>query len=67
VATVSASLAAGLLTAARAGALVVAMALVAVATGLRYKQRVGGITGDFLGATEQLGELAAFAVLAWPG
>jgi cobalamin synthase len=26
---------------------------------------VGGITGDFLGATEQLGELAALAVLAF--
>jgi adenosylcobinamide-GDP ribazoletransferase len=66
VATLSAALAAGLLAPARAGALVVAMAIVALATGLRYKQRIGGITGDFLGATEQIGELAAFAVLAWP-
>ena len=31
----------------------------------KYHRRAGGITGDFLGATEQLGELAALAVLAY--
>lgn len=41
-----------------------AMALVGIVTGFRYQRRVGGITGDFLGATEQLGEIAALAVLA---
>ncbi len=66
VAAACAGVAAGFFTTARAGALSLAMAVVALTTGLRYKRRVGGITGDFLGATEQLGELAAFAVLAWP-
>jgi adenosylcobinamide-GDP ribazoletransferase len=33
----------------------------------RYWARVRGITGDFLGATEQLGELAALCVLAFRG
>jgi adenosylcobinamide-GDP ribazoletransferase len=39
---------------------------VSALTGWRYFRRVGGITGDFLGATEQLGEIAALAALAWP-
>jgi adenosylcobinamide-GDP ribazoletransferase len=34
-------------------------------TAWRYARRVGGFTGDFLGATEQLCELAGYAVLAW--
>lgn len=34
-------------------------------TVLRYRARVGGITGDFLGATEQLCEVAALASLVW--
>jgi adenosylcobinamide-GDP ribazoletransferase len=42
-----------------------AIALVTMLTGLHYRRRVGGITGDFMGATEQLCELAAFGVLAW--
>lgn len=44
----------------------IAVALVTALTGFRYHRRVGGITGDFLGATEQLGEMAIFAVFAWP-
>ena len=46
-----------------------AVAVIAVAgvttliTGLYYRRRLGGITGDFLGATEQLGEMAILAVL----
>jgi adenosylcobinamide-GDP ribazoletransferase len=51
--------------AARVGVLAVVLAVVAVLTGFRYWARVRGVTGDFLGATEQLGELAALAVLAW--
>jgi adenosylcobinamide-GDP ribazoletransferase len=47
-----------------AGALL-ASVLVALVTAWRYKKRVGGVTGDFLGATEQLCELAALAVMAW--
>jgi adenosylcobinamide-GDP ribazoletransferase len=47
---------------------VVLFAVVLVTTflsGWRYARRLGGVTGDFLGATEQLCELAAYAVLAW--
>jgi adenosylcobinamide-GDP ribazoletransferase len=46
-------------------ALVVILSVVTVVCGLRFARRLGGLTGDFLGATEQLCELAAFAVLAW--
>jgi adenosylcobinamide-GDP ribazoletransferase len=31
----------------------------------RFKRRAGGITGDFLGATQQVGELAFLLGLAW--
>jgi adenosylcobinamide-GDP ribazoletransferase len=51
--------------AARVGGLALALGLVTALSGWRYWVRVGGITGDFLGATEQLCELAALAVLAW--
>jgi adenosylcobinamide-GDP ribazoletransferase len=50
----------------RAAGVAVACALVTMLTAWRYQRRVGGITGDFLGATEQLCELAGLAVLAWP-
>jgi adenosylcobinamide-GDP ribazoletransferase len=56
---------AGLVSPARLAALALVLALVTSVTGLRYMRRLGGITGDFLGATEQLGELTGFAVLAW--
>lgn len=49
----------------RAVLLVATMVLVGAVTGFRYRRRVGGITGDFLGATEQLGEIAALAVWAY--
>lgn len=39
-------------------------AAVAVVLGLRFKARAGGITGDFLGATEQLCECALLLGLA---
>jgi adenosylcobinamide-GDP ribazoletransferase len=50
---------------ARTGALAAALVAATLVTGYRYWVRVRGLTGDFLGATEQLGELAALAVLAW--
>ena len=56
---------AGRLTPARAVAMVGAMAVVVIVSGIRYAQRLGGFTGDFLGATEQLCELAGYAALAW--
>jgi len=62
---VAVALASGCVTRARLGALVAALVVVTMGTGWRYRRRAGGITGDFLGATEQLGEIAALAVLAW--
>jgi adenosylcobinamide-GDP ribazoletransferase len=59
------AIATGLLGAIRFAVLVMSLACVTVVTGWRYRRRAGGITGDFLGATEQLGEIAALAVLAW--
>jgi adenosylcobinamide-GDP ribazoletransferase len=50
---------------ARVAAALGVAALVGVMTAVRYVRRVGGVTGDFLGATEQLCELASFAALAW--
>jgi adenosylcobinamide-GDP ribazoletransferase len=55
----------GAITFPRAAALAVALLAVTMVTGWRFLRRAGGITGDFLGATEQIGEIAAFAVLAW--
>jgi len=52
--------------ASRAALAAIAVAVITAFTGWRYHRRVGGITGDFLGATEQLGEVAALAVFAWP-
>ncbi len=42
-----------------------AVGAVTLLTGWRYTRRLGGWAGDFLGATEQLCELAAYATLAW--
>jgi adenosylcobinamide-GDP ribazoletransferase len=39
--------------------------LVTIVTGWRYQTRAGGVTGDFLGATEQLCEIAVLATMAW--
>ncbi len=50
---------------ARLGAMLGALAAVTVISGARFRARAGGVTGDFLGAAEQLGEIAALAVLAW--
>ena len=49
----------------RMAALVGLLAIVTVLTGLYYARRMGGVTGDFLGATEQACELAGYIVLAW--
>jgi adenosylcobinamide-GDP ribazoletransferase len=42
-----------------------AVTVVTLVTGWRYVRRFGGVTGDFLGATEQLCELAALGALGW--
>jgi adenosylcobinamide-GDP ribazoletransferase len=49
----------------RAVALVATLACVTALAARRYRVRAGGVTGDFLGATEQLGEIASLVVLAW--
>jgi adenosylcobinamide-GDP ribazoletransferase len=41
------------------------LALTAALAGKYFAVRVGGFTGDLLGATEQIGELAGLSVLAW--
>jgi adenosylcobinamide-GDP ribazoletransferase len=46
-------------------ALSAACGLIALATGWQYARRLGGFTGDFLGATEQACEIAGYAVLVW--
>ena len=65
VAAAAAIVCTGRVTVARASATFAAMAIVTLVTGLRYARRLGGMTGDFLGATEQLCELAGFGALAW--
>jgi adenosylcobinamide-GDP ribazoletransferase len=50
----------------RAGLAVGIAAAVTAVTGIRYYRHLGGITGDFLGATEQISEMALLAVFAWP-
>jgi adenosylcobinamide-GDP ribazoletransferase len=50
---------------ARLGAMIAVLTVVTVVSGARYRARAGGVTGDFLGAAEQLGEVAALAALAW--
>jgi adenosylcobinamide-GDP ribazoletransferase len=39
--------------------------VVAMVTGLYYKQRIGGITGDCFGATNQLAEIAVYLCGVW--
>lgn len=43
----------------------VACAVIVAITTFRYHRRLAGVTGDFLGATEQLCELGTLLVLAW--
>ena len=47
-----------------ATAMLVGVAAVALLGAQRFHARAGGITGDFLGATQQVGECAALLVLA---
>lgn len=49
----------------RTAAILAMTAVVTVVTAWRYQARVGGVTGDFLGATEQLCELAVLGGLVW--
>jgi adenosylcobinamide-GDP ribazoletransferase len=51
----------------RVRALVPALASVGVAltTALYYKHRIGGITGDCFGATNQLAEIAVYLCGVW--
>jgi adenosylcobinamide-GDP ribazoletransferase len=49
----------------RALVLVVVEVVITALTAYRYLVRLGGVAGDFLGATEQLCELAGLAVLAY--
>jgi adenosylcobinamide-GDP ribazoletransferase len=46
-------------------ALAALLATTTAFTAWRYARRIGGLTGDFLGATEQVCEVAGYAVLAW--
>jgi cobalamin synthase len=49
----------------RVGAVFASNAVVSLITGYRYHRRAGGFTGDFLGATEQLCELAGLSAMVW--
>ncbi len=51
--------------AARIAGMFAAVAVTTLVSGWRYARRLGGVTGDFLGATEQLCELAGYGALAW--
>jgi adenosylcobinamide-GDP ribazoletransferase len=60
-----AAVALGRASATRALVLLSVLGAITATTSWRYSRRVGGFTGDFLGATEQLCELGGYAVLAW--
>jgi adenosylcobinamide-GDP ribazoletransferase len=53
------------LTFARAVALGGVLVAITLVVAWRFVVRAGGVTGDFLGATEQLAELGVLLVLAW--
>lgn len=55
----------GSLSFAQFGAMGLSLALIGLVFGRYVQVRAGGLTGDFLGALQQLGELAILAVLAW--
>lgn len=46
-------------------AILVVLVVITLVAAWRFVVRAGGITGDFLGATEQLSELGILLVLAW--
>ena len=49
----------------RAAATLLATALVTVLSGLYYRRRIQGVTGDCFGATNQLAEIAVYLTGAW--
>jgi adenosylcobinamide-GDP ribazoletransferase len=49
----------------RCAAMLAALVVTGWVTAWRYQARLSGITGDLLGATEQIGELVALSALAW--
>ncbi len=49
----------------RIAALFLSGLLVALVLGYRFHRRMGGITGDFLGATQQVSECVFWVVLLW--
>lgn len=49
----------------RAGAPIFASAATTLATGLYYQRRIGGVTGDCFGATNQLTEIAVYLCGVW--
>jgi adenosylcobinamide-GDP ribazoletransferase len=53
------------LPAARALSIAAALAAAWLLLGRVFQRRLGGVTGDFLGATVQIGEIVTLAVLAW--
>jgi adenosylcobinamide-GDP ribazoletransferase len=55
----------GRLDALRASVVVALCAGVTLLAGRRFLARAGGVTGDFLGANEQLCEVAGLAAIAW--
>ena len=63
--TLAALAATGSIAVERAAIAIGVAALVTLLTAWRYQTRAGGITGDFLGATEQLCEIAVLATMAW--
>ena len=56
----------GYLTVEKLYGLAAAMLATGVYCGWRFHRRAGGVTGDFLGATQQVGQLGMLAVLLWP-
>lgn len=55
---------AGAISAVEAAAMLGATAVASAICGFRFRARAGGITGDFLGATQQVAECAALLALA---
>jgi adenosylcobinamide-GDP ribazoletransferase len=64
-ALLAAAAASGRIAAATVVVLAAVLVAVAAVAGWRFRARAGGITGDFLGATEQVAEVAVLFVLAW--
>jgi adenosylcobinamide-GDP ribazoletransferase len=58
---------AGQLTLRDAGGVAIAVLTSTAACGLRFHARAGGVTGDLLGAAEQIAECACLFALAWTG